>query len=61
MVIEMIPMFEESVVPYLRKLVRARLIPFLRIGNRLKFNKASIDEWLKLKESKEGKNPLYLM
>lgn len=33
-------------VPYIRKLTRAKLIPYYRVGNRIKFKLSEIDEWL---------------
>ena len=44
---------------YLRKLVRAKLIPHFTYGNRIKFYKDSINEWIKQQEEKSGKNIIY--
>jgi DNA binding domain, excisionase family len=37
----------------IRKMVRGRKIPFLRIGNRIYFNTNSIQKWLEELEEKE--------
>ena len=33
-------------VPYLRKLVRAKMIPHYKFGNRIKFDIKEINEWV---------------
>lgn len=38
----------------IRNLVRKNEIPYFRIGNRLNFNKMSINDWLNNKENKGG-------
>lgn len=38
-------------VSCIRSLVRSKSIPYFRIGNRLNFNKNSIDNWISNQES----------
>lgn len=45
-------------IPYIRKLVRARLIPHYRFGNRLKFDKNEIDEWIETHRQEQRKSVL---
>ena len=45
-------------IPYIRKLVRARLIPHYRFGNRLKFDKNEIDEWIEIHRQEQRKSVL---
>lgn len=47
-------------IPYLRKLVRAKLIPHYRFGNRLRFKKIEIDEWIETHRQEERKSVLFL-
>lgn len=47
-------------IPYIRKLVRARLIPYYRFGNRLKFKIQEIDEWVENQKIEQRKNILFL-
>ncbi len=44
----------------IRKLVRAKMIPFFRIGNRLKFDVNEVNKWIENKTQSEGKNFLFL-
>ncbi len=37
---------QNSGVPYLRKLVRAKMIPHYKFGNRIKFDIKEINEWV---------------
>ena len=46
-------------IPYLRKLVRAKLIPHYRFGNRLKFDVKEINEWIETHCQKERKSFLF--
>lgn len=45
----------------IRKLVRAKMIPFFRVGNRLKFDIVKIDSWIDSLEKKEEKNMLFYL
>lgn len=45
----------------IRKLKRSNRIPYLRIGNKLLFQKESIDKWLNNLEAQEDKNPLLFL
>lgn len=45
----------------IRKLKRSNRIPYLRIGNKLLFQKESIDKWLNNLEAQEDKNPLFFL
>ncbi len=47
-------------IPYIRKLVRARLIPYYRFGNRLKFKIQEIDEWVENQKIEQRKSILFL-
>lgn len=48
-------------VSTIRKLKRSNRIPYLRIGNKLLFQKESIDKWLNNLEAQEDKNPLFFL
>lgn len=47
-------------IPLVRKLVRAKMIPYFKIGNRLKFDLIEINKWIEIKQEKEGKNILFI-
>ena len=47
-------------IPYIRKLVRAKLIPHYRFGNRLKFDVKEINEWIETHRQEELKSVLFL-
>ena len=47
-------------VPYVRKLVRAKIIPYYKFGNRLKFDKIEINKWIELHRQEERKSVLFL-
>ena len=40
-------------IPYLRKLVRAKLIPHYRFGNRIKFDIKEVNEWIETHAQKD--------
>lgn len=42
----------------IRKLVRGKMIPYFRLGNRIKFRLTEIEKWIKQLEENEGKNLL---
>lgn len=46
-------------IPYLRKLVRAKLIPHYRFGNRIKFDIKEINEWIETHAQKDKENVLF--
>ena len=46
-------------IPYLRKLVRAKLIPHYRFGNRIKFDIKEVNEWIETHAQKERENVLF--
>lgn len=45
-------------IPYIRKLVRAKLIPHYRFGNRLKFDVKEINEWIETHRQEQRKSVL---
>lgn len=47
-------------VPYIRKLVRAKMIPYYKLGNRLKFDIEEINRWIELHRQEERKSILLL-
>ena len=47
-------------IPYVRKLVRAKLIPHYRYGKLLKFDKNEINEWIETHRQEERKSVLLL-
>ena len=47
-------------VPYIRKLVRAKMIPYYKFGNRLKFDIEEINGWIELHRQEERKSILLL-
>lgn len=46
-------------IPYIRKLVRAKLIPYYKFGNRIKFDIKEVDEWIETHAQKERKSVLF--
>lgn len=58
--IEDISKYLDVSIPYIRKLVRARLIPYYRFGNRLKFKIKEIDEWVENQKIEQRKSILFL-
>ena len=46
-------------IPYIRKLVRAKLIPHYRFGNRLRFDKNEINEWIESHRQEQRKSVLF--
>ncbi len=44
----------------IRKMVRKNIIPFFRLGNRLKFDLYEINKWLNVLKEKEIKNKMIL-
>lgn len=46
-------------IPYLRKLVRAKLIPHYRFGNRIKFDIKEVNEWIETHAQKDRENVLF--
>lgn len=58
--IEEIAKYLDVSVPLVRKLVRAKMIPYFRIGNRLKFKISEIEKWIENKQESEGKNFLFI-
>ncbi len=47
-------------IPYIRKLVRAKLIHHYRFGNRLKFDVKEINEWIETHRQEQRKSVLFL-
>ena len=56
--IEEIAIYLDVSVPYIRKLIRSKEIPYYRIGNRLKFDKKEIDEWLEIHKERDERRRL---
>ncbi len=56
--IEEVSKYLDVSIPYVRKLVRARLIPYYRFGNRLKFKITEIDEWVETNRIEQRKSVL---
>lgn len=46
-------------IPEIRKMVRAKEIPFFRLGNRLKFDLKSINNWLDEKQKNDSEKVLF--
>lgn len=46
-------------IPYLRKLVRGKLIPHYRFGNRIKFDIKEVNEWIETHAQKDRENVLF--
>ncbi len=46
-------------IPYIRKLVRAKMIPHYRFGNRLKFDINEINEWIESHRQEEREKVLF--
>ena len=46
-------------IPYLRTLVRAKLIPHYRFGNRIKFDIKEVNEWIETHAQKDRENVLF--
>lgn len=47
-------------IPQVRKLVRAKMIPYSRIGNRYKFDINEVNKWIENLQENEEKNILFL-
>ncbi len=47
-------------IPYIRKLVRAKMISHYRFGNRLRFDVKEINEWIETHRQEERKSVLFL-
>ena len=47
-------------IPQVRKLVRAKMIPYFRIGNRYKFDINEVNKWIENLQENEEKNILFL-
>ena len=47
-------------IPQVRKLVRAKMIPYFRIENRYKFDINEVNKWIENLQENEGKNILFL-
>ncbi len=58
--IEDISKYLDVSIPYIRKLVRVKLIPYYRFGNRLKFKITEIDEWVENRKVEQRKKVLFL-
>ena len=43
-----------------RKLVRQNRIPYFRVGNRIKFEKQSINEWIENLEKDNSRNSIFI-
>ena len=56
--IEEIAIYLDVSVPFIRKLIRSKEIPYYRIGNRLKFDKNEIDEWLEIHKERDERRRL---
>ena len=48
-------------IPFVRKLIRNKSIPFYRIGNRLRFSKEEIDDWLETQKEMDERRLLSLL
>ena len=44
----------------IRKLVRQNQIPYFRVGNRIKFEKQSIKEWIENLEKDNSRNSVFI-
>ena len=44
----------------IRKLVRQNKIPYFRVGNRIKFDKQSINEWIENLEKDNSRNSVFI-
>lgn len=44
----------------IRKLVRQNQIPYFRVGNRIKFEKQSINEWIENLEKDNSRNSVFI-
>ena len=44
----------------IRKLVRQNQIPYFRVGNRIKFEKQSINEWIENLEKDNSRNSIFI-
>ena len=44
----------------IRKLVRQNKIPYFRVGNRIKFEKQSINEWIESLEKDNSRNSIFI-
>jgi excisionase family DNA binding protein len=44
----------------IRKLVRQNKIPYFRVGNRIKFEKQSINEWIENLEKDNSRNSIFI-
>ena len=44
----------------IRKLVRQHKIPYFRVGNRIKFEKQSINEWIENLEKDNSRNSVFI-
>ena len=44
----------------IRKLVRQNKIPYFRVGNRIKFEKQSINEWIENLEKDNSRNSVFI-
>ena len=45
-------------IPYIRKLVRAKMIPYYKFGNRIKFDIKEINEWIESHRQEEKEKVL---
>ena len=44
----------------IRKLVRQNQIPYFRVGNRIKFEKQSINDWIENLEKDNSRNSVFI-
>ena len=44
----------------IRKLVKQNQIPYFRVGNRIKFEKQSINEWIENLEKDNSRNSVFI-
>ena len=47
-------------VPFIRKLIYSKRIPYYKIGNRIKFDKTEINKWVEIYRKTERQNALYI-
>lgn len=46
-------------ISYLRRLVRAKMIPYYKFGNRIKFDIKEVNEWIETHAQKDRENVLF--
>lgn len=46
-------------IPFMRKLVQSKSIPYYKLGNRIKFDLKEVNEWVETHRQKERENVLF--